>query len=99
MNRMRVYWFSDTDWEKQLKCNQENLEAIVRQIALDTKTNDLVIVNYLCKKIAWSGGVAYARDFFTPRQFISHRGRWKFSRAFGTPDSLPPFFKLIRLQF
>ncbi|MCI0495732.1 hypothetical protein L0Z72_12075 [candidate division KSB1 bacterium] len=99
MNRMRVYWFSDTDWETRLSCNKESLTALIQQIAHETNTNDLVIVNYFCNKIAWSGGVACARDFMTPGQFISHRGRWKFTRAFGIPNSLPPSFKLIRLQF
>lgn len=96
---MRVYWFSDMDWETRLKCNQKNLEAILQRIAHETNTNDLVLVNYFCKKIAWNGGVAYARDFLRPGQFISHRGRWSFARSFGIPDSLPPSFKLIRLQF
>jgi len=96
---MRVYWFSDTDWETRLKCTHVDLAAIIQRIAHETNTTDLVIVNYFCRKAAWSGGVASARDFLAPEQFISFRGRWKFTRDFGIPDSLPPSFKLIRLQF
>lgn len=96
---MQVYWFSDTDWETHLNCDRDMLAALMQQIAGGTNTDDLVVVNYFCKKIAWSGGIASARDFMMPAQFVTRQGRWKFTKNFGTPASLPATFKLIRLHF
>jgi len=70
----------------------------MHQIADGTDTSQLVIASYFCGSSDWSGGIAYARDWLTPQQFISPRGRWKLTQKFNVPGDLPIVFKLIRLH-
>lgn len=96
---MIIYYFSDTDWKPKLNFDESTLEQIFSQIADGSNTKDLVIANYLLHRNTWSGGIAYTRNWLIPKQFISHRGRWKFTKYFGVPEDIPDAFKLIRMQF
>lgn len=95
---MTIYFFSDTDWKRRLNFDESKLRQIFYQVAEGSNTNDLILVNYLLKQNSWSGGIAYTRNCLIPRDFISHRGRWKFTQDFGIPQNIPHTFKLIRLQ-
>ena len=96
---MIVYCFSDTNWKRRLSFDESKLEQIFYQIADGSNTNDLIVANYLLNRNSWSGGIAYTRDWLSPKQFITYRGRWKFTQIFEPPDDLPDAFKLIRMQF
>lgn len=96
---MNIYYFSDTDWKRRLNFDESKLKEIFYQIANGSNTKDLILANYLLVKNSWSGGVAYTRNWLTPKQFINHLGRWKFTQKFGIPHDLPEAYKLIRLQF
>lgn len=96
---MKIYFFSDTSWEHRLQTKASQLEELLQQLAADTPTSDLVLASYFIHHSSWNGGVAFARDWLTPAKFVSHRGRWKFTRSFELPADLSPRFKLIRLQF
>ncbi len=96
---MNIYYFSDTDWKRRLKFDEPGLKEIFNQIADGSNTKDLILANYLLIRNSWSGGVAYTRNWLKPKQFISNKGRWKFTQKFGIPKDLPEGFKLIRLQF
>lgn len=95
---MKIYYFSDTNWQQRLNLRESELSDIFDLISDDTDTNDLVVSNYLLSRYSWSGGIAFARDWLTASQFISSRGRWKFTRGFGIPQDLPAKFKLVRLH-
>lgn len=96
---MKIYYFSDTNWQQRLALDEPVLKEQFYQIADGSKTADLIVANYLLQQNSWSGGIAFARDWLTPRQFISQRGRWKFTQKFGVPLDLPDAYKLIRLHF
>jgi len=96
---MNIYYFSDTDWKRHLKFDESNLREIFNQIADGSNTKDLIVANYFLGKNSWSGGIAYTRHWLSPKQFITYRGRWKFTEQFGIPNGLPKNYKLIRLQF
>jgi len=95
---MNIYYFSDKNQEHQLQSTEFSISDILRQIAGDTPTDDLVVAAYFIQRSTWSGGVAFARGWLGPDQFQSHRGRWKFTRRFMIPDDLPASYKLIRLH-
>jgi hypothetical protein len=96
---MKIYYFSDTNWEQRLESKQSGLADLFYQISDEIQTVDLVVVNYFLRHCVWNGGVAFARNWVSPNKFVSHRGRWKFTNRFEIPHDLPPNFKLIRLQF
>ncbi len=96
---MKIYYFSDTDWKQRLTFDESELKQLFDQIADGSNTHDLILANYWLSKNSWSGGIAFAREWRAPSQFISHRGRWKFTQKFEIPADLPNSFKLIRLQF
>ena len=96
---MTIYFFSDTDWKRRLRFDESTLNKIFYQIADGSNTEDLILANYLLHRNSWSGGVAYTRDWLSPKQFVTYRGRWKFTQKFGIPNDIPGSFKLIRLQF
>ena len=96
---MEIYYFSDTNWEQKLRTAKSDLNSLFQKIADGTNANDLVLVNYFLSRSSWSGGVAFARNWLSSNQFISHRGRWSFTKKFQLPADLPENFKLIRLHF
>lgn len=96
---MKIYYFSDTDWESLLHITQSQFSDIMFQVAGDTATKGLIVAVYLTNSRKWTGGVAYARDWLNQNLFQSNRGRWKFTNRFGIPNDLPESFKLIRLHF
>jgi len=96
---MTIYYFSDIDWTRTLRFDESKLKKMFYQIADGSNTRDLILSNYFLHRNSWSGGVAYARDWLTPKQFITCRGRWKFTQQFKIPNNIPGSFKLIRLQF
>lgn len=73
------------------------LHAIMKKIAADTDTSDLVVALYLKPKTGWTGGAAYVRQWMTPDRFCTSRGKWSFTQRFITPADLPSRFKLIRM--
>lgn len=95
---MKIYYFSDTNWQQRLNLVQSELTDIFDLISDDTDTSDLVVSNYFLSKYSWSGGIAFARNWLSASQFISSRGRWKFTRGFDIPQDLPANFKLIRMH-
>ena len=96
---MTIYYFSDIDWRRRFNLDESKVRKIFYQIADGTNTQDLIIANYFLNRNSWSGGIAYARDWLSPKQFVTYRGRWKFTQKFATPNDIPGSFKLIRLQF
>jgi len=96
---MTIFYFSDIDWRRAFNFDESKLKNIFYQIADGSNTRDLIVANYFLNRNSWSGGVAYARDWLVPKQFVTHRGRWKFTQQFGIPNDIPDSFKLIRLQF
>jgi len=96
---MTIYYFSDIDWRQTLNFDESKLKNIFSQIADGSNTRDLILSNYFLHRNSWSGGIAYTRDWLTPKQFITYRGRWKFTQKFEIPNDIPGSFKLIRLQF
>lgn len=96
---MTIYLFSDVDWKYRLNFDESKINKIFYQIADGSDTKDLILASYLLHRTSWCGGIAYTRDWLSPKQFITFRGRWKFTQKFGIPSDLPGSFKLIRLQF
>lgn len=96
---MKIYYFSDTDWEHHRQITRIQFCDILLKVASDTQTNGLVVAVYLTNSGKWSGGVAYTRNMLSRKQFLSHRGRWKFTNQFTIPNDLPASYKLIRLHF
>jgi len=96
---MKIYYFSDTEWKQKLRHTKSELTEIFNQIANGTNTDMLVVATYLLGKSSSSGGIAFARDWLTDKQFLSFRGRWKFTQEFSIPHDIPETFKLIRLHF
>jgi hypothetical protein len=74
----------------------DSVESICQAIREETLTRDLVVSVYLPKKSTWSGGVAYARDWVTPKHYFARRGKWRLFPEEPMPV-LPDRFKLIRL--
>jgi len=95
---MIIFHFSDTDWQQRSGVTEYELKELFDRISDGSDTSDLVLSTYMLKKYSWSGGIAYARNWLAPHQFISHHGRWKFTHQFGIPFGLPGAYKLIRLQ-
>ena len=96
---MTIYYFSDTDWKRRLGFDESRLKKIFYQIADGSNTEDLILANYILHRNSWCGGIAYTRDWLSPKQFVTYPGRWKFTQQFGIPRDIPGSFKLIRLQF
>ena len=96
---MKIYYFSDTNWEQQLGSTPSDLSQVFYRIAKGTNADDLVLVNYFLGSNSWNGGIAFARNWLSTSQFVSRRGRWSFTRNFPIPRALPENFKLIRLHF
>ncbi len=96
---MKVYCFSDTNWQARLNLTVSDIVQIITQISSDTCTVDLILALYLLSSNSGSGGIAYVRNWLTPKHFASQRGRWRFTKKFPPPNDLPEKYKLIRLQF
>lgn len=96
---MKVYLFSKNNFEKILQIDFDSVIQILRQIAYETDTEDLVVAIYFLCRCKWTGGTAHVRRWISPAEFIATRGRWKFSKDFPLPSDLPPKYKLIRLLF
>lgn len=96
---MKIYFFSDASWKIKLHGSAEEMTDTISEVASGTNTDGLVVSIYLVGQKSGSSGVAYVRNWLTPENFISRRGRWKISTKFPIPANLPEKFKLIRLQF
>ena len=96
---MKVYYFADTDWKKNLKISTNELTDVLTDVASDTNTKDLILALYLIRNKSASSGIAYVQNWLTHKQFITYRGRWNITKNFSTPNNLPDKYKLIRLQF
>jgi hypothetical protein len=71
---------------------------ILTTIAKGTNTTDLVVAHYMETSCNWNGGTAYAANWHTQDSFNTSRGKWKFTKDYDMPKSLPQKFKLIRMQ-
>lgn len=96
---MKVFYFSDVDWQKQLNCTHNDLMTVFKNITAQTDTSGLIIAVYFLGRISGSGGIAYVQKWLSQKQFVSTRGRWKFTQKFPLHQTLPERFKLIRLYF
>ena len=96
---MKVYYFTDTDWKKYFNVCIIEMADVLKKVTTGTKTDRLILALYLIGKSAVSSGVAYVQNWMTQNQFISCRGRWRFTKYFPIPEDLPEKFKLIRLKF
>ena len=96
---MKVYYFSESDWQNRLKISRERLNQIIAHLSGGVDTSDLVIAIYFLSHNHPSGGIAIVQQYITQQHFNAKRGRWSFTKYFSVPDDLPKNFKLIRLKF
>ncbi len=96
---MKIYYFSDTDWENHLQITQDRLNDVLSHLSADTDTSGLIVAVYLLRNHQLSGGIAIVQQNITPAQFAAKRGKWAFTKHFPAPADLPEKFKLIRLKF
>ncbi len=96
---MKIYIYSDTSFKRCVGVNSEQMTDVIERISATTDTDGLINSIYLINQNSMSGGIAYVRNWRSPAQFVSSRGRWKFTKKFPLPDDLPDQFKLIRLLF
>lgn len=94
---MQCYIFAHENSLEQARITTTEIRELVEKIASGTDTLDLVVSIYFLKSGRWSGGCAYVRQWFSPKQFRTGRGHWKFTKDFPVPGDLPEKFKLIRL--
>jgi len=72
------------------------LGGVLKNIASDTLTDDLVVAVYLTRgRRHWMG--RYDRQWQHPCIFYNARGKWEFTKGLPAPSGLPSRFKLIRM--
>ena len=96
---MKVYILSKYNFENIVRINSKTIIKILKKIAYETNTENLVVAVYFLRHCRWTGGTAYVRNWMSSVEFNTNRGRWKISKDFQPPHDLPEKFKLIRLLF
>jgi len=91
---MFIYIFSDKAEYKDT--DLRHLKDIMERVAESTETTNLVVALYLQNTHDTSFGTAYI-NYHTPDNFITARGKWKFTKEWPLPDDLPDKYHLIRI--
>lgn len=94
---MQIYIFSQQNFFNSTGLTEDDMRSIFYGVAQDTDTNDLVLSCYFIPGTKWVGGTAFVRQWCSKKQFMTSRGKWRFTRQFSLPNDLPERFKLIRL--
>ncbi len=93
---MKVYLFSEPGALRKLGSSEDRVQDILRSVAQDTPSAELVTcVYFLRRSRGWRG--VYYRLWQDPESIRARRGHWKISSRFETPADLPPRYRLIRV--
>lgn len=93
---MKGYVFSQM--KRTLVFSETDVLPHLERIAMGTDTEDLVVAVYLISGATKTRGTAYVSHWMTPKNFMTHRGHWRFTQDYPLPPDLPSRFKLIRLR-
>ena len=95
---MKIYLFADPGISPKWQERQQGVPAVLEKIGEGTDTRELVIAVYFLNGTAIWLAHAFTGDL-TSGNFVRRRGKWAFTRKFGTPSDLLAQYSLVRMAF
>ena len=95
---MKAFVFSNPASLRRTGTTEKRLLDVLSLVSENTDTHDLVVALYIIPGAHRHRGTAYAREWMTPKGFITRRGHWSITSRWDIPDDLPSRYKLIRMR-
>ena len=95
---MKTFLFCSHNVLQRTGVTKNEIHDTLNEVAENTNTQDLVVSLYIRPGIHENRGTAYVRNWMSPKNFSTKRGKWAFTSKWETPSNLPTNFKLIRIR-